>query len=384
MLFEITCPSRIIFGPGTLERAVPDFASFGNRPLVVFGQNRERGQAFLSSLERAGHEVTLFQSYPEPTVDLALAGVEKALACRCDFIVGFGGGSVIDTGKAVSALLTNPGDPFEYLEVIGKGHPLSNQAAPYIAIPTTAGTGAEVTRNAVLASPVHRVKVSLRSSKMFPRLAIVDPQLTYSLPPAVTASTGLDALTQVIEAFVSRKANPFTDLLCREGIRRAAQSLKRVFERGDDTAAREDMAITSLFSGLALANAGLGAVHGLAGPLGGLIGAPHGEICAALLPHVMRANVETLSATGASSSTLKRFDDLATLLTGRDTASADDAVRWIQKLSEDLRVRPLSELGLTQETLAVTVENSLHASSMKGNPADLSKEALERILQSAL
>jgi alcohol dehydrogenase class IV len=335
------------------------------------------------SLEKAGKQVTVFQAEPEPTVEKALTGVEKAREGNCDFIIGIGGGSVIDTGKAISALLTNPGDPFEYLEVIGKGTPIPNQAAPYVAIPTTAGTGAEVTRNAVLGSPSHRVKVSLRSSKMLPAVAIVDPELTYSLPASVTASTGLDALTQVIEAFLSKKATPFTDALCREGISRASRSLKRAYENGDDVDARTDMAITSLFSGLALANAGLGAVHGLAGPLGGLIGAPHGEICAALLPHVLRANLRVLRETEHAQEVLSRFDELALILTGRDGAQAGDAVRWVEGIAEELQVQPLSTLGLKHEDLIMTADKAARASSMKGNPVGLSSEELQDILKSA-
>jgi len=334
-------------------------------------------------MEEAGCQVALFQANPEPTVELVLQGVEKAYESKSEFIVGMGGGSAIDTGKAISALLTNPGGPFEYLEVIGKGRPPLHPAAPYVAIPTTAGTGAEVTRNAVLGSPSHGVKVSLRSPKMLPYLALVDPELTYSLPASVTATTGMDALTQVIEAFVSRKANPFTDSLCREGIGRAARSLKKAFESGDDPAARADMSLTSLFSGLALANAGLGAVHGLAGPLGGITGAPHGDICAVMLPHVMRANIRALQRIDNSSRFLVRYEELARILTGNTSAKAEDAVLWVRKLSAELQIKTLSELELDQESFAPTVEKALRASSMRGNPVELSREALSEILAAA-
>ena len=194
----------------------------------------------------------------------------------------------------MAALLTNEGDLSDYLEVVGKGRPLQNPAAPCIAVPTTAGTGAEVTYNAVLGVPDQHVKVSMRSPLMLPRWAIVDPLLTHSMPPELTASTGLDALTQLIEAFVSNKANPLTDGVCREGLQRAGRSLRRAFEDGSDAEAREDMSLASLFSGMALANAKLGAVHGFAGPLGGMTDAPHGVICGKLLPYVMQANVRAL------------------------------------------------------------------------------------------
>jgi alcohol dehydrogenase class IV len=241
-----------------------------------------------------------------------------------------------------------------------------------------------VTRNAVLASPEHNVKVSLRSPLMLPRLALVDPELTYSLPPEVTSSTGLDALTQVMEPYVSKRANPITDALCREGMRRAARSLRRACQKGDDPAAREDMALTSLFGGLALANAGLGAVHGFAGPLGGMFHAAHGAICARLLPHVMAANVRALQQRLAESPALQRYDEIARLLTGNDEATADDGVAWMQELCQALQVAPLGSYGMTKTDLPSVVEKSAAASSMRGNPIELTSEELTKILERAL
>jgi alcohol dehydrogenase class IV len=299
-------------------------------------------------------------------------------------VIGLGGGSVLDAGKAIAALLTNSGDLFDYLEVIGRGQPLKEPSAPYIAIPTTAGTGAEVTRNAVLASPEHKVKVSLRSPTMLPRLAVVDPELTYSMPPAVTASTGLDALTQVMEPYVSHLANPLTDAVCRQGIQRAGRSLRRAFDNGQDTEARKDMALASLFGGLALANAKLGAVHGFAGPIGGMFQAPHGAICARLLPFVMETNVNALASREPDSSALARYDDVARLLTGDDTARSADGVAWVQELSQALAVPPLSDFGMTQEDIPAVVAKAKNASSMKGNPIVLSEEELSAILAEAL
>ena len=274
--FEFATATRIIFGPGTLYEVGSIAAELGKRALVVVGGSalqradgeRARATGLLEILAVHGIDAVTFSVAGEPTTEVARAGVERAREADCDLVIGFGGGSVLDAGKAVSVLLTNGGVPLDYLEVIGRGQPITRPAAPYIAIPTTAGTGTEVTRNAVLRSAEHRVKVSLRSALMLPRVALVDPELTRSLPPAVTASTGLDALTQVIEPYVSIHANPMTDALCREGIRVAARSLRRACEHGEDTAAREDMALTSLFGGLALANAKLGAVHGFAGLMG--------------------------------------------------------------------------------------------------------------------
>ncbi|NQU43994.1 iron-containing alcohol dehydrogenase, partial [bacterium] len=275
MRFEFATAGRIIFGSGQ-SRQVPDLAAgLGKAALVVTGRDASRAKDLLDCLSEAGLQPVVFQVPGEPTTDLALEGAELARRQGCDVVIGFGGGSVIDAGKAIAALATNPGDILDYLEVIGCGQPLLMIPAPYIAVPTTAGTGAEVTRNAVLGSPVHRVKVSMRSPHMLPKIAVVDPALTASMSAELTASTGLDALTQLLEVFVCNQPNPLTDAVCREGLGRAARSLRRACERGD-AAAREDMALASLFGGLALANAKLGAVHGFAGPVGGMFPAPHG------------------------------------------------------------------------------------------------------------
>ena len=243
----------------------------------------------------------------EPTVGLVQAAVQTARAAGCDCVIAIGGGSTLDTGKAAGALLANPGDLLDYLEVVGKNQPLLRPGLPVIAIPTTAGTGAEVTKNAVLGVPEQKFKVSLRGAYLLPRVALVDPELTFSLPPAVTASTGLDALTQVIEPYVSKRANPLVDLWCREGIARAGRSLRRAYSEGSDPAAREDMAYTSLLGGLSLANAGLGAVHGFASPLGGEFNAPHGAICAALLAPAMKVNVRALGERAPAHPALERY-----------------------------------------------------------------------------
>jgi len=384
MRFEFASAGRIIFGDGTLNEAAPLAAIMGSRAFVVTGRNTTRVLSLLDQMESQKIKTTSFSVSREPTTDMVLEGAAKARETGCDLVIGFGGGSVIDTGKAVAALLANPGDILDYLEVIGKARPLAASPAPYIAIPTTSGTGAEVTRNAVLLSPGHKLKVSMRSALMLPRAAVVDPVLTCSLPPDVTASTGLDALTQLIEPFLSNKANPLTDGICREGILRAARSLKRAYEDGYDISARRDMAIASLFGGLALANAGLGAVHGFAGPLGGMFPAPHGAICARLLPYVMEANHLALKARDPESPSLARFDDLAKILIGFASATAQDGVSWIKDLCSFLRVPPLSRFGVKQEHIPDIVEKSENSSSMKSNPITLNREELEGILYYAL
>jgi len=282
-------------------------------------------------------------------------------------------------------MLANDGVLLDYLEIIGRGRPLTKPSLPFIAIPTTAGTGAEVTRNAVLASPEHGLKVSLRSPLMLAKIALVDPELTYDLPPAITARTGLDALTQLIEPFVCLRANPITDGLCAEGLGRAARSLQIAFHDGQNKSAREDMALASLFGGLALANAGLGAVHGFAGPIGGMFSnAPHGAICAALLPHVMRANIRALRQRDGQTLALKGYDRIAQICTGDEHASADAGVNWVRELIDDLQTPGLGTYGIRSEHFEDLVRKAAQASSMKANPIVLTPEELAETLQQAL
>ncbi len=315
-------------------------------------------------------------------------GLEKSVAlarqAECDFVVSIGGGSVVDAGKATAAMLANPGELLDYLEIIGRGKFLAKPSVPFIAIPTTAGTGSEVTRNAVLVSPKDRLKVSLRSPFMLPTVALVDPELTFDLPPAFSASTGLDALTQLIEPFVCSRANPMTDALCREAIPRVARSLRIVCREGHNAAAREDMALASLFGGLALANSGLGAVHGLAGPIGGIFPAPHGAVCAALLPGVMAANLNAARRRSPSAETLTRYQTVARLLTGHESATADDGVVWVRELVSDLRITPLGAYGISHEHLAEIAAAAQKASSMKANPVALTPDELCKITGDAL
>lgn len=384
MKFEFATATRIIFGAGTLREIGPLAAALGGRALVVGGQTAQRLTPLLDLLHAQGIKTSIFSVPGEPTIDLVLEGVQQARTAHCDLVIGMGGGSVLDAGKAIAALLTNPGDPLDYLEVIGRGQALTAPSAPYIAIPTTAGTGAEVTRNAVLAAPAQQVKVSLRSPAMLPRIALIDPTLTYDLPPALTASTGLDALTQCLEPYVSNQANPLTDAISREGMQRAARSLRRAYGDGHDVTARADMALASVFGGLALANAKLGAVHGFAAPLGGMFPAPHGVICARLLPLVMAANVQALQERAPNSPVLARYGEVAQLLTGDAQAQAADGVAWVRTLCTDLAIQPLATFGVTVADIPNVVAKAQKASSMQGNPIALTVEELTQILQQAL
>ena len=374
--FEFATATHIIFGAGKLTEAAPAAATLGKHALVVTGSNPDRAQKLLEALKEEGLKSTVHSVTGEPKIADAQAGTECVRQHECDVVIALGGGSAIDAGKAIAALCTNPGQPLDYLEVIGKGQPLIQSPAPFIAIPTTAGTGAEVTRNAVLSSPEDRVKVSLRHPLMLPKLAIVDPQLTYELPPEITAATGLDALTQLIEPFTCNRANPMTDALCREAIPRAARSLQRACEN-PTPASREDMALASLHGGLALANSGLGAVHGFAAPIGGMFEAPHGAVCAALLPHVMAANLKALPKEN-------RYIQTARLLTGNPQATAQDAIQWVKNLVQTLKIPGLSAYAITEEDFPAITKKARTASSMKANPVSLDDDQLAGILQAAL
>ena len=382
--FEFATAGRVLFGAGTVRELGGIAKPLGRRTLMVTGRHTERARPVLAQLAAQEISAVVFPVPGEPTTHLATAGVDLARREQCDLVVAFGGGSAIDAAKAIAALLTNGGELLDYLEVIGQAKPLLQPSAPVIAIPTTAGTGCEVTRNAVLASPEHRFKVSLRSPFLLPRVAIVDPELTHALPRDVTAATGLDALTQLIEPYVCLRANPMTDAVCTEGIRRAARSLQRACDHPEDAAAREDMALASLFGGLALANAGLGAVHGVAAPVGGMFPAPHGAVCAALLPHVMAMNLRALTARMPGAAGLRRYEEVARWLTGRDSATAADGVQWITELCAALAIPPLRTYGLGLAEVPTLVEKAIQASSMKANPIVLTKEELTEVLTKAL
>ena len=382
--FTFSTAGRIIFGAGTANRVAGEAAGLGRHALLVTGSSPARAARLQKKFSSSGVACTLFQIPHEPDVASVDAGARQARDLKCDVVIGFGGGSVMDGAKAIAALITNQNPILDYLEVVGNAMPLDQLPVPCIAVPTTAGTGSEVPRNAAIRSPQHRINVSMRSPGMLPDLAVVDPELTLSLPPEITAATGFDALTQLLEAFVSTKANPLTDGLCREGLARCARSLKTVYHHGSDLTARTDMAIASLFSGLALANAGLGAVHGIAGPLGGMIGAPHGAVCACLLPVVFAANFEIMNQASQDSRNLERFQEVARMLTGHGQATAQDGITWLQATARELRIPPLARWGLRTADIPELAGHALRASSMRGNPVTLGKQDIEQIIRLAM
>lgn len=383
MKFDIQS-GRVLFGRGRLSGVGPAARSMGNRAMVVTGAHPERAGMLLDLLRAAGLSAETFGLPGEPRVEDARRGAEAAREAGCDLVIGFGGGSALDGAKAVAGLAANPGDALDYLEVVGAGRALEHPALPCIAIPTTAGTGAEATRNAVLSVPEQRVKVSLRHESLLPRLAVIDPELTVSAPRNVTAASGMDALVQLIEPFVSCRANPFTDALCREGLSRVGRSLRSAWQDGGDLAARENMCLASLFSGMALAGAGLGAVHGIAGPFGGMFpAAPHGAVCARLLGPVMSINAAASDGSGPTV-VFTRLNEVAVLIAGRAGARAPDGIRWVEERCTEFGVPGLATWGLTESGFDDLAERAGRASSMKGNPVALSREELLEIFRRAL
>lgn len=375
--YSFATASQLLFGNNSLDEVPALLAKMGNKILLVTGKNTARATS-LSNKFSADSEVSVFSIEAEPTTEVINKGVDFARQNKCNVVIGFGGGSVIDGAKAIAALVPNKGELMDYLEVIGLGKPLKETPLACIAIPTTAGTGAELTKNSVIKSVEHCVKVSLRGDLMYPDVAILDPVLTYSMSPTLTASTGVDALTHLLEAFVSNAANPFVDMLCREGLKRISRSLLKAYENGNDVDAREDMAMASMLGGMALANVKLGAIHGFAGPMGGMFPIPHGAVCACLMSAVIETNVEALKEQNQN---VSKFDELAQLLAGSNLAKADDAVVWADNLVSDLQISALSKFGLTENNFPELVQKAKNASSMKGNPIELSEEQLTWILE---
>jgi alcohol dehydrogenase class IV len=379
--FEFATAGRIVFGAG-VRRQLPEAArAFGERLLLVTGRHAAGGDL---ATEVAAAATVIADG--EPTLESVRAGVDVCRSERCDVVVGFGGGSALDTAKAIAALATNSGEPLDYLEVIGRGRPLESPLAPCIAVPTTAGSGSEVTRNAVLGSREHGVKASLRHPSMLPRLAVIDPELALTLPASVTAATGLDALTQLIEPYVSRRASPLTDALCLDGVARVARWLRRAASPAgaSDIEARTEMSLAALYGGFALANAGLGAVHGFAAPIGAMFPAPHAAVCAALLPHGIEANLRALRSRAAGHPAIDRYRRIAVALTGDPAAPPEAAIDAAARLCRDLDVPPLRAYGVAGGDVERVCRKARDASSMKANPIQLTDEELRSMLAAAV
>ena len=381
--FEFATSTRIIFENGSFSKVPGLIKDFGSNVLIVTGKSKNLAHQLYESLSEINIHSEIFSIHSEPEIFDIEQGTVLARKTLCNVVIGIGGGSAVDSAKAIAALIPNKGKLSDYLEVIGKGRKLENAPLPFIAIPTTAGTGAEVTKNSVIKSTEHNVKVSLRSELMYPRLAVIDPELTLTMPPHLTATTGVDALTHLLETFVSNQSNPFIDMMCREGMKRISASLKLAFNDGNNLEARENMAMASMLGGMALANVKLGAVHGFAGPLGGMYPIPHGAVCACLLPAVMEVNIKLLKEKKQEKVLLK-FDEVARILTGNNSAAAVDGAIWVKNLVKKLLIPSLSDFQITAESFPELIEKAKNSSSMKGNPVGLDNSQLHEILIKSL
>jgi len=368
--FGFVTAGSIRFGRGVLAEAAPFAATRARRVLLLRSGSVAVADNLVRSLQLSGVVLELIAK-GEPNLPTIEADVANARDFSPELIIAIGGGAVIDHGKALSALIPAPHNAMRYLEVVGEGRPLDVSPLPLVAIPTTAGTGAEVTRNAVIQVPDSSRKVSLRDPRMYPVLALVDPDLCMSCPQQVALTSGLDAITQVIEPFICTRANPISDALCRDAIPRGLRALRCIIDE-KDTRAWDDMAATSVFGGMALANSGLGAVHGFAGVIGGRTGASHGAICGALLVPVLEAN---LQAAQSDSNIAARIGWVIEQICA-EYGSLPAFRGW----SQDHGLLGLQELGLMPTMHERIVDEAKLSSSYKANPFDLDQPTMMQIL----
>lgn len=379
-MFSFSSPQTIHFGRGQSQQAATIAKGFGSSVLLVHGANGKRAEWLITACNSAGLEIKTVSCQNEPS----LSDIERSLAALQEFrpavVIGLGGGSVIDFAKALAALIPCRGPAISYLEVVGDGRPLDYPPIPVVALPTTAGTGAEVTKNAVISVPNHGLKVSLRDMRMIPKIAIVDADLMQGAPQRVSLTAGLDAVTQVIEPYLSAKSNPMTDALCCAAIPVGLKVLRDVVET-DCPEAWDAMAWVSTCGGLALANSGLGAVHGLAGVIGGKTNAPHGEICGTLLPAVFESHLrKSEKDTDIHERICWVQGQIDThFAMGRQGRGMIELRQW----SATLGLRNLRALGLSSEDHSEVANAAAKASSMKGNPFPLTNQELIEILHAA-
>ena len=391
--FEFLSVGRIVFERGGFARIGELAAGLGGGAAMLVTNAGQAGDGGIVDrlaelLKAANLRCATWRQRGEPTVDDVASALGTAREEECDVVIGLGGGSAIDAAKAVAGLLTNGGGPLDYMEVVGKGRKITRQAAPWIAVPTTAGTGAEVTSNAVISSPENHFKASIRGEQLLARVVAVDAELGVGVRPEVTAWAGMDALCQLVESYTSARARPMTDALAVEGLARTATALPRAYADGTDVEAREEMAFAAMLGGITLANAGLGAAHGFASPMGANFPIPHGVVCGALLPHVMRANVHALRQTNPQSYTLYRYAVVGRMLTGRadlrDDEVTDAGIRFVEDLAAKLEIPPLAHFGLTEEAFGNLIALARKSSSMRYNPVELSDRALTDVLRRAM
>ncbi|CAM2866639.1 iron-containing alcohol dehydrogenase [Vibrio rarus] len=377
-MFHFMTTSKIVFGEGALQSSLSILNQFGYSVLLVTGKDRSRAHTIIEYLKSQSIRYQHISVTSEPTIAMVEESAIVARRFKPDVVVAMGGGSVIDMGKALAAMTTNFGDLYDYVEVVGRNVPIKSPPLPMIAIPTTASTGAEATKNAVIKSGQDRVKVSLRHPQMLPDVAIVDPTLTYGTDVQTSGRGAMDAFTHLMEAYVCGEPNPLTDMICEEGLRRIARSVVPACVY-DNPRARSDLSFAALLGGMAISNAKLGAAHGLASALGGKIPAPHGVITARLAPFVMAANSKMALHCGRTD-LLTRYKKVSELITGDPSAQIEEGIAWVSHTIEQLHIPSLSRYGLSHLSFAEIAQDALQSVAMKGNSLPLSQDVLMEIL----
>jgi alcohol dehydrogenase class IV len=391
--FSLARFPRIEFGAGTIERLPGIAAGFGERALLITGaaslQQSSRWEPLQQGLRQAGIRWEHTTVSGEPSPGLVDAVVKQFRDSQPDVVIAIGGGSVLDAGKAIAGLLRTGDSVMDHLEGVGPEKPYTGPAVPFIAAPTTAGTGSEATRNAVLSiQGEHGFKKSFRDERLVPEYAVVDPDLLSGCPPEQIAANGMDALTQLMESYVSTRANRITDALAVDGIRTARDSLLALYENpAAASVARAGMAYAALLSGITLAQTGLGSVHGLASPLGAFFPIPHGVVCGTLVAAATRVNIEAMMAREPENPALEKYARLTGLLCGTRFSDAQNVhavlIDFLENWIRQLNIPRLGRFGVKAKDFARIVAHS-RGSSMKTNPVVLTDGEIAAILQQRL
>ncbi|EGA66414.1 iron-containing alcohol dehydrogenase [Vibrio brasiliensis] len=378
-MFQFMTSTRIIFGEGALQSSLSVLNQFGYSVLLVTSKSIQRASPVIQYLKSQNMRYQHVAIKGEPNITMVEETALVGRKFKPDMVVALGGGSVLDMGKALAAIIPNQGDVYDYVEVVGRNVPLKSKPLPFIAIPTTASTGSEVTRNAVLRSGQDQVKVSLRSPDMLADVAIVDPTLTYGTDKATSARGAMDAFTHLMEAYVCGEPNPLTDMICEEGLRRLSHSILAGCLH-DDFKARADLSFAAMLGGMAITNAKLGAAHGLASALGGKLNAPHSIITARLAPYVMMENITAAKQAGRQD-VLQRYARIARIMTGRVNACREDSVLWVNMMLDRLELPKLEQFGVCTTSFESVADDALKSVAIKGNPLPLTKDRLTYILE---
>ncbi len=378
-MFQFMTSKQVIFGEGSLNQSLSILAKYGYSVLLVTGRGGERAEPVINYIKQQGMRYQQVAVWGEPVIAMVEELAAMGRKFKPDMIVAIGGGSALDVGKALSAIIPNQGSVYDYVEVIGRSMPFKNAPLPCIAIPTNAGTGSEVTRNAVLKSAQENIKVNIRNEALLPDVAIIDPTLTYGMDKSLSARSGLDAFTHLMEAYVCNAPNAFSDMVCEEGLKKLSTALFLACE-DDDFRARSEMSFASLLGGMARSNASLGAAHGLAAALGGRLTAPHGAITARLAPFVMAENISVAEQMGRND-VIYRYRRLGVLLTDNLEATPQDAIEWVTNALTRLDIPSLQMYGLSRKLFADIASDALRSTAIKGNPLPLTEARLIHILE---